>query len=77
MQNANIPHVNPLNNSAQMERLVLFLQDKAVQKRVDAGEFVITYSVSVNHVFVNKYLKLPPVPNNAKASAAPAEDPMV
>lgn len=76
MQNANIPHVNPIHNSAQMERLALFLKDSGIQKRVDAGEMVITYSVSVNHLFVNKYLKLPPVPNNAKAEE-PQDDSLV
>ena len=76
MQNANIPHVNPIHNSAQMERLALFLKDPGIQKRVDAGEMVITYSVYVNHLFVNKYLKLPPVPNNAKAEE-PQDDTLV
>tara|TARA_Y100001970_G_scaffold289428_1_gene419857 strand:- start:3618 stop:3848 length:231 start_codon:yes stop_codon:yes gene_type:complete len=76
MQNANIPHVNPIHNSAQMERLALFLKDSGIQKRVDAGEMVITYTVSVNHLFVNKYLKLPPVPNNAKAEE-PQDDSLV
>ena len=76
MQNANIPHVNPIHNSAQMERLALFLKDPGIQKRVDAGEMVITYSVSVNHLFVNKYLKLAPVPNNAKAEE-PQDDTLV
>ena len=76
MQNANIPHVNPIHNSAQMERLALFLKDPGIQKRVDAGEMVITYSVSVNHLFVNKYLKLPPVTNNAKAEE-PQDDTLV
>ena len=74
MQNANIPHVNPVHNSAQMERLALFLKDPAIQKRVDAGEMVVTYSVSVNHLFVNKYLKLPPVPNNANAAEKQDEE---
>ena len=68
MQNANIPHVNPVHNSAQMERLALFLKDPTIQTRVDAGEMVVTYSISVTHLFVNKFLKLPPVPNNAKAA---------
>ena len=76
MQNANIPHVNPIHNSAQMERLALFLKESGIQKRVDAGEMVITYTVSVNHLFVNKYLKLPPVPNNAKAEE-PQDDSLV
>ena len=76
MQNANIPHVNPIHNSAQMERLALFLKDSGIQKRVHAGEMVITYTVSVNHLFVNKYLKLPPVPNNAKAEE-PQDDSLV
>ena len=76
MLNANIPHVNPIHNSAQMERLALFLKDSGIQKRVDAGEMVITYTVSVNHLFVNKYLKLPPVPNNAKAEE-PQDDSLV